>query len=234
VVYELAALHPPFMAQDMNGLYHKVVKGVYPRIPRIYSNDLAQLIAQMLTVDPRNRPSAWQVLQMSCALRRAPTPKPVAVSPTLLQTIKVPRNLRQLAERLPRSQYEPPGRAGEVALRREASHSLLSRRGMTPQQLSEHRGVRHQRLASQGAPRTDPVDMDENVRASLRRLREKRLAAARESPLIRHGSLPEIRRPLSVAESPDSPVKMAPMSPSPGVSKLQQQIDTLKMLRQKQ
>jgi NIMA (never in mitosis gene a)-related kinase len=76
----MAALHPPFLAQDMNGLYQKVTKGIYARIPKQYSNDLQQLIAQMLTVDPKNRPSAWQVLQMSCSLRRSGQPKQAAIA----------------------------------------------------------------------------------------------------------------------------------------------------------
>jgi NIMA (never in mitosis gene a)-related kinase 1/4/5 len=62
VVYELASLHPPFLAQDMKGLYQKVTKGVYPPIPRHYSADLGQLISQLLTVDSKRRPSAQQVL----------------------------------------------------------------------------------------------------------------------------------------------------------------------------
>lgn len=41
VIYELTALRPPFMAQDMKGLYHKILKGVYPVIPPHYSNELS-------------------------------------------------------------------------------------------------------------------------------------------------------------------------------------------------
>lgn len=33
VIYECAALHPPFMARDMFGLYQKVTQGIYPSIP---------------------------------------------------------------------------------------------------------------------------------------------------------------------------------------------------------
>lgn len=37
VLYEMTTLKPPFRAEDMNGLYKKVVKGYYPKIPTIYS-----------------------------------------------------------------------------------------------------------------------------------------------------------------------------------------------------
>ena len=34
VIYELAALKPPFEAQSMKGLCNKVIRGVYPKLPR--------------------------------------------------------------------------------------------------------------------------------------------------------------------------------------------------------
>jgi len=33
VLYELTTLKPPFRADDMEGLYKKIIKGVYPKIP---------------------------------------------------------------------------------------------------------------------------------------------------------------------------------------------------------
>ena len=89
----------------MNGLYKKVIKGVYPRIPRQYSGDLNLLISQLLTVDPKHRPSALQVLQMSCVVRKAgqmrkeANPTSSVISPNsiqnqLLSTIRVPKNLK--------------------------------------------------------------------------------------------------------------------------------------------
>ena len=41
----------------MQGLYRKVLKGVYPKIPSHYSADLANLIAVLLKVSPSSRPS---------------------------------------------------------------------------------------------------------------------------------------------------------------------------------
>ena len=37
VLYESVTLRPPFRADDMAGLYKKVLKGVYPKIPTHYS-----------------------------------------------------------------------------------------------------------------------------------------------------------------------------------------------------
>lgn len=33
VIYEMAALRPPFMANDMQGLFKRLLKGVYPKLP---------------------------------------------------------------------------------------------------------------------------------------------------------------------------------------------------------
>ena len=41
VLYEMTTLKPPFRANDMNGLYKRVLKGVYQKIPGTYSSDLA-------------------------------------------------------------------------------------------------------------------------------------------------------------------------------------------------
>jgi len=40
ILYETAALKPPFTATSMDGLYKKVMKGVYPGLPGQYSQKL--------------------------------------------------------------------------------------------------------------------------------------------------------------------------------------------------
>ena len=48
VIYEMVALKPPFRAENMEGLYKKILVGKYPRIPAAFSQDLAKLIRSML------------------------------------------------------------------------------------------------------------------------------------------------------------------------------------------
>jgi len=48
LIYELAMLSPPFLANDMNGLALKVKTAPAPRISKHYSEDLANLVASML------------------------------------------------------------------------------------------------------------------------------------------------------------------------------------------
>jgi len=57
VIYELATLKPPFRAQDMDGLYKKVIQGKYNKLPSHYSVDLNNVLRMMLQVKPQNRPS---------------------------------------------------------------------------------------------------------------------------------------------------------------------------------
>lgn len=57
MLYEAIALKPPFRADDMAGLYKSVCKGVYPKIPKQFSPELALMVKAMLTVDPKKRPT---------------------------------------------------------------------------------------------------------------------------------------------------------------------------------
>ena len=62
VIYEMTTLKPPFRAEDMDGLYRKVIKGAYNKIGDNYSKQLAGVIKMMLQVNPSNRPSADSLL----------------------------------------------------------------------------------------------------------------------------------------------------------------------------
>ena len=62
VIYEMTALKPPFRAEDMDGLYKKVIKGAYGKIGDNHSKQLATVIKNMLQVNPSNRPDATQLL----------------------------------------------------------------------------------------------------------------------------------------------------------------------------
>jgi len=51
----MAALQLPFQAKDMASLYKKVTKGDYKPIPRQYSDELREVIENMLIVRPLER-----------------------------------------------------------------------------------------------------------------------------------------------------------------------------------
>lgn len=112
VIYEMALLKPPFRGEDMEGLYNKVTKGVYQRLPGHYSVDLNEFMGLMLKVNPKARYSAAELLSMPMIVEKinnAVNLKEIAEESktNLLQTIKVPSNLQYLTDKLPKPNYEP-------------------------------------------------------------------------------------------------------------------------------
>lgn len=109
VLYESICLKPPFRADDMEGLYKKVLRGLYPKIPKYFSQDLSLIIKAMLKVSPSKRPSGKQILNTNIISSRLNTLFPNELNDNedkLLQTIYIPKKLTYLTERLPKSTYE--------------------------------------------------------------------------------------------------------------------------------
>lgn len=63
VLYEMTTLNHAFDANSLNGLAGKIVKGRYPPIHHKYSKFLRDLIAQMLLINPQQRPDLDQILR---------------------------------------------------------------------------------------------------------------------------------------------------------------------------
>ena len=98
----------------MQGLFQKVIKGVYPKIPAQFSSDLSAMIKALLTVDPKSRPNCKQIIHMPVFIAKyndireekaKDFGEEASLYDNLLGTIKVPKNLRLLSERLPKSNY---------------------------------------------------------------------------------------------------------------------------------
>ena len=104
----MLALNPPFRAPNMNGLYHKVLRGLYDPIPSMYTKDLQLMVRNCLQVSPIARPSCDKILAMPGLLNHLTgTLERINVSidvetDMLLNTIKMPRELGQITERLPK------------------------------------------------------------------------------------------------------------------------------------
>ena len=108
----MAAGRPPFTAVDIQTLYKKVMKGFYPRIPLVYSNDLVEVISQLIRLDPRDRPSASQLLNHPLVQRHYNEEISTSMvweveNDELLSTIRLPsRNYKRINEMLPKAQYD--------------------------------------------------------------------------------------------------------------------------------
>jgi NIMA (never in mitosis gene a)-related kinase 1/4/5 len=66
----MCALVPPFRADDMNGLFKRVLKGQYPPIPSHYSMDMRMLIKTLLQVQAATRPNTEQILTLPYVIKR--------------------------------------------------------------------------------------------------------------------------------------------------------------------
>jgi serine/threonine protein kinase len=105
-VYEMATLKPPFTATSMQDLYKKVLSGKYPKPPSEYSRDLSSIISTLLKVKPSERPSCEQILHMPAVEEHLTENDDSDINKELLNTIKIPRNMKLLQGKLPKAQYE--------------------------------------------------------------------------------------------------------------------------------
>ena len=61
VLYEMITLRPPFRAENMEGLYNKVIKGQINKIPDRFSPDLAEIVKMLIQVAPETRPNCGKL-----------------------------------------------------------------------------------------------------------------------------------------------------------------------------
>ena len=132
VLYESITLRPPFRADDMAGLYRKVLRGVYSRIPDHFSNELAEVVKSLIQVQAQLRPTCEQILQNPAVVRMGEQLfmddfyDDIEDSPgqnQLLSTIRVPKNLLYLTDRLPQASYN-----NESKLRNRSTDEETKRR----------------------------------------------------------------------------------------------------------
>ncbi|KAH0573779.1 Kinase, NEK [Spironucleus salmonicida] len=63
IIYELAALQPPYVASNLDSLKAKVKQGMKPALPSHYTTELKKIVDQMLAMQPNSRPSCLEMLQ---------------------------------------------------------------------------------------------------------------------------------------------------------------------------
>ena len=117
VIYEMITFRPPFQAQSMEELYKKIMRGVFPKIPSRYSEDLSDAIKLMIQVEVGARPSCDELLKMPMIYKRIEffnDNKDLDLSEDqnnslnnyeLLKTILVPNRMENLSKNLPKPNY---------------------------------------------------------------------------------------------------------------------------------
>lgn len=66
----MITLKPPFRAENMQGLYKKVLKGHYPKISGQYSTDIQSIVKMLLQVNPKKRPNSKELLSHSIVKKK--------------------------------------------------------------------------------------------------------------------------------------------------------------------
>ena len=148
----------------MAGLYKKVLAGKWGALPPHFSDDLSKTVGELMRVEAQMRPSCSQILELP-QVRRI-SEQLFGVDTTmkeqrteqidLLQTIKVPKNLLYLTDRLPKPFYqEIPAAADE----KKNETKERKRKSQKPKKLNsqdeyspvgEENSVRGSKLQSRG------------------------------------------------------------------------------------
>jgi NIMA (never in mitosis gene a)-related kinase len=99
----------------MKGLYEKVIKGKYPKISEKYSSDISELLKLLFKLNPKDRPSCGDILKNPIVVKRMEFLKSGADNDidianmdeaALLRTIRIPKNIIFLSNKLPKANYE--------------------------------------------------------------------------------------------------------------------------------
>ena len=185
VIYEMCALKPPFRANDMKGLFKKVQRGVFDRIPSSYTIDLYNLISMCLQVKPSARPSCDQLLAHPVVMRSGGGAFQQAMDfddyNELLGTIRLPKNIKAIAPQLPKANYSQnsrsiemeKGKGGQMAgykpeIKRPTSQNApQSKKGLYVRE-SQSRESRISQMQ-----RIDPINVKESDRDYLVRMQKE-------------------------------------------------------------
>ena len=123
VLYEMICLTPPFKAESMDGLYHKIIKGKYNKIPEKYSKELNEILKLLFNVNPKERPSCDELLKNSIIKNKIEFFEENNKfnddinnneENELLKTIKISKNLLFLSGRLPKANYNNENEANNI------------------------------------------------------------------------------------------------------------------------
>ena len=111
IIYEMCALIPPFTGKNIIQLYKNITKGIYQQIPIQYSNDLRNIIKQLLVVDPKNRPFPSELLENPIIKKKIVefgiyNKNNNKEKTTLMKTNKIPINMPQIDKESPQKKYE--------------------------------------------------------------------------------------------------------------------------------
>lgn len=173
----MAVLSPPFTGTDMQSLYNKIIKGVYPNIPALYSQDLSTTIRSMLQVNPSSRPTCARILDMPIIQRYSARlgNNDNEIQNNLLGTIRY-EGFSALKNKLPVSNYEKNDRIASArpAKREElnSQRAIMSAKGGRPPILGSKANENRPPIIEEYTPKSNEIK-NNSVRPLLNQARAK-------------------------------------------------------------
>jgi serine/threonine protein kinase len=70
IMYEICNLRHAFDAQSISGLAIKILNGQYTPLSTTYSKTLRELITKMLSINPKDRPTIWDIINKPIIKKR--------------------------------------------------------------------------------------------------------------------------------------------------------------------
>ena len=116
IIYELCMLKPPFRGTSLKELFLNVIRGHYPPVIKYYSDDLRKIIDRMLVVDPKKRATVDELLTCDILKNKISKARKNIITDEVkngnkskkanfMETIKLPRNLKDINSKLPKKRY---------------------------------------------------------------------------------------------------------------------------------
>ena len=122
IIYEICTLRPPFRGNSIKELCNNIMNGYYLPISNYYSNDIKDIISLMLVIDNKKRSSAEELLNSNIVKKwinilRGESNNKLGqelvnnyinnVKVNLIKTIKMPKNIKDINNHLPKKKYNP-------------------------------------------------------------------------------------------------------------------------------
>ena len=70
ILYQMTTLKMPFNGNNYKEVYNNVMSCKYNSIPKIYSNELAEIIQKLLQINPKQRPTCDQILNDNIVIQK--------------------------------------------------------------------------------------------------------------------------------------------------------------------
>ncbi|KAG2497776.1 hypothetical protein HYH03_004048 [Edaphochlamys debaryana] len=156
VLYEMMSLKHAFDAADMSSLVMKILRGEHLPIPQGFSQELKDLVRQLLCKNPKMRPSAEQIMKM----------------PFMKDYVS---RARELVASLDRGTPRPAGRRTDAGMATPSSAAPVGVHHRHSYSVGMEAIPAGAAAGSAGAPGLSPVQLDRELQAAKERLRRIQL-----------------------------------------------------------